>query len=154
MAMRKIRAYILTLDNLGDLHAEEGSVRWARAVRYQLQTLARDSKAKLRRFRDYLRLMAETQGYQQLEAEDGQPFPSLAAFAMAKIPYGLGYDPDVILHIQEEIRAMLLGEKVAEVQKLLGHGGDRRSGEFGQSALRADAKRGSSGSFPTAPDQG
>jgi len=29
----------------------------------------------------------------------------------AKMPYGLGYDPEVVLHIQNETRDMLLGPK-------------------------------------------
>jgi hypothetical protein len=60
----------------------------------------------------------------KLDNEDGHPFPSLAVFAAAKIPFGLGYDPDVILHIQEETRDILLGEKVAEVQALRAKAGN------------------------------
>jgi len=52
------------------------------------------------------------------------PQPSL------NILYGLGYAPEVVLHIQEETRDMLLGEKVAEVQALRAQGGDRKSEEF------------------------
>lgn len=111
-----IPAYIMSIDDPGDLNAEKGSVAWARAIRYQLRKLGDNSKTTLSQFQTYLRLLDETHGYQQLDTEDGHPFPSLTAFASARVPFGLGYDPEVILQIQQETRDMLLGEKVRELR--------------------------------------
>ena len=73
------------------------------------------SKAKVRDFHHALKLFEEHQGYRQLEDEQGQPFQSLGAFASARIPFGLGYDPEVILHLQQETRDMLLNEKLQQL---------------------------------------
>jgi hypothetical protein len=116
MADTTVASYLMSLDDLGDLQAPKGSQPWARAVRYQLQTLARQSKTSVRDFQTYLKLLEESGGYQQLENEEGHPFITLSAFAVAKMPFGLGYDPDIILHIQQETRDMLLGEKLEEVE--------------------------------------
>jgi hypothetical protein len=111
-----VASYIMSLDDLGDLQAPKGSQPWARAVRYQLQTLARQSKTSVRDFQTYLKLLEESGGYQQLEDGEGRPFTTLSAFAVAKMPFGLGYDPEIILHIQEETRDMLLGQKLDEIE--------------------------------------
>ena len=124
-----VPSYIMSLDDPGDMQAPKGSPDWARAVRYELQRLARQSKASVRYFQTYLKLLEEHQGYQQLEDPEGHPFPTLGAFAVAKMPFGLGYNPEVILHIQEETRDMLLKEKLDEI-RVLQHGGDRRSTAF------------------------
>lgn len=57
----------------------------------------------------------QAEGYRQLEDASGRPFSSLAAFCGAEPPYGLGYDPDILVAIQNETRAMLLQEKMQEL---------------------------------------
>jgi len=116
MSGHTIPSYIMSLDDLGDLQAPKGSQPWARAVRYQLQCLARQSKTSVRDFQTYLKLLEDHLGYQQLDDDQGYPFATLSAFAVAQIPFGLGYDPEIVLHIQEETRDMLLTEKVQELQ--------------------------------------
>jgi hypothetical protein len=116
MSAHTIPSYIMSLDDLGDLQAPKGSQPWARAVRYQLQCLARQSKTSVRDFQTYLKLLEDHLGYQQLDDDQGHPFATLSAFAVAQIPFGLGYDPEIVLHIQEETRDMLLTEKVRELQ--------------------------------------
>jgi hypothetical protein len=115
MADLSIPAYIMNLDDPGDLSAPKGSKPWARAIRYRLGRLAKEGTTKVRDFQSYLTLFEDTQGYRQLEDAQGQPFQSLGAFASARIPYGLGYDPEIILHLQHETRDMLLTETLQQL---------------------------------------
>jgi hypothetical protein len=125
MADLSIPAYIMNLDDPGDLSAPKGSRPWARAIRYRLGRLAREGTTKVRDFQSYLTLFEDTQGYRQLEDPQGQPFQSLGAFASARIPYGLGYDPEIILHLQHETRDMLLTERLRQWEATATHQGER-----------------------------
>ena len=118
MARASIPASIMALDDPGDENAPPDTPAWARAMRYRLYRLVRDSTTTLRAFQSYLSLMERHRGYQQLDDEHGHPFPSLKAFCIARVPFGLGYDLAIVEALQAETKEMLLGEKVAEVQAL------------------------------------
>jgi len=109
-----VPAWIMGLDDPGDLSAPVGSTPWAHGLRYTLYRLAKDSTAKLGEFQSYLALMERHCAYQYLPDEHGHPFQSLRAFAVAKVPFGMGYDVGVVEALQAETRDMLLGEKVAQ----------------------------------------
>ncbi len=71
---------------------------------------------------------------------------------------GLGYDPQILDAIEIETRQMTLGEKVAEVQALGVHGGDRKSEGFqGSNHYLEKGERGSgyrSARLPRRSDHG
>jgi hypothetical protein len=118
------------LGDIGNLQAPPGSPAWARAVQVELQTLLDEATSDLRAIRVYIKGMGDYKAYQQLDDEFGHPFSSFRAFAQAKRPWGLAYDPDFLEAIEAEVRPMTLGEKVAEVQALQRHGGDHKSDVF------------------------
>jgi hypothetical protein len=122
MASKTIPDYIMSLDDPGDMDAPPGSPEWARAMRYKLYRLGKESTAKLKEFQDYLRLMEQHQGYKCLDDPFGHPFVSLKAFCTAEVPFGLGYDPAIIELLLEETLLILLGERLAEIEDVHGLG--------------------------------
>lgn len=128
MASKMIPDYILSLDDPGDMDAPPGSPEWARAMRYKLYRLGKESTAKLKEFQDYLRLMEQHQGYKCLDDPFGHPFVSLKAFCTAEVPFGLGYDLAIVDALQEETRLTLLGERIAEIEDLYENGTNQYTG--------------------------
>lgn len=112
----------LPLEEAGSLDAPKGSPAWALAMRVELRQMWQDGTTQLRRFQQYLTLLEQHKGYQQLDDAFGHPFPSLRAFCTAQPPHGLGYDPGMLEALQAETREMALGQKIAEVQALEKHG--------------------------------
>lgn len=104
----------VTVGDPGDLAAAPGSQPWAIAVRLQIQSLLKDNASSIKHLRTWLRGMEEYAGYRQLTDENGQPFPSYAAFCNAKPPWGLGYPPEVIDQILKELE--LVQAKPIEVE--------------------------------------
>lgn len=93
---------IAALEETGDLDAEPGSRPWAVAVRLKAHAALRDERSKAGHLSRLLDLIKEHRGYRVLSDERGEPFESYEAFCRAEIPFGLGYDADVITAIIHE----------------------------------------------------
>lgn len=104
------------LGEVGSLSAPPGSPQWVRAVQVELQALLDEATSDLRAIRVYLKGLVDYKGYQQLDDEFGHPFPSLRAFAQARRPWGLEYDPDLLDAIQAEPRPLTLGAYLTELR--------------------------------------
>ncbi|BAT55514.1 hypothetical protein NOS3756_45020 [Nostoc sp. NIES-3756] len=96
----------LMVGDSGNLAAPPGSQPWAIAVRLQIQSLLKDNASSIKHLRTWLRGIEEYAGYRQLMDESGQPFSSYAAFCNAKPPWGLGYPPEVIDQILNELESV------------------------------------------------
>lgn len=142
MREKTLAPHLLSIQDMGDLSATPGSTAWARAVRSELSILISQETSSVRHVRDWLRALQDTTGYKQLDDADGYPFQSLKDFAITAPPFGLGFDPDIVVALLEETRELVLGASLRQyrpsAQELAGdktveampkHGGDRKSEE-------------------------
>ncbi len=96
----------LSTGDAGDLTASPGSQPWAIAVRLQIQSVLKDNVNSVKHLRTWLQGIEEHAGYQQLTDENGNYFSSYAEFCIAKQPWGLGYSPEVIEQILQDLESI------------------------------------------------
>ncbi len=121
--MPKQRAHdraVATLADAGDLTAPPGSQRWAIAVRMRIQNKLSDYDSNASRLKRLIADMAQHEGYKELYDPSGQPFTSWRAFCLARLPFGLGYDPDALDAVVKE--RMTAQERAKEPKELHQHG--------------------------------
>jgi DNA-binding MarR family transcriptional regulator len=96
----------LTVGDTGDLTASPGSQPWAIALRLQIQSLLKDNASSVKHLRTCLQEVEEHAGYNQLTDEDGKYFSSYTEFCQAKQPWGLGYTPEGIDRILQDLESV------------------------------------------------
>jgi len=98
----KLKSYIETLGNAGNLNAKPVSLQWAIAVRLEMQSVLGDAKFSSRQIQAWQNLMKENKGFRQLVDKNGKPFKSYEQFCNAQPPFGLGCQSSEIDRIINE----------------------------------------------------
>jgi hypothetical protein len=75
------------------LSAPEGSLDWAKGMRYEIQVGARQPDADREYIGQCLRALVRSRGWRLLRTAHGNPFRSFLQFIQAPQPHGLGLTP-------------------------------------------------------------
>lgn len=92
----KLKAYIETLGNAGNIYTPPGTRPWAIGIRGELRSALHDIKFTAQQLKAWHELMKKHQGYKQLVGKNGLPFNSYEDFCQEPPPFGLGCDPEEI----------------------------------------------------------